>query len=50
MIGDNTKDMDAAKNAGIAGIFAGWGFASDGEGDYRAAEPLELVTIMCHKG
>ncbi|MBN2870614.1 MAG: HAD family hydrolase [Campylobacterales bacterium] len=50
MIGDNTKDMDAAKNAGITGIFACWGFSSEGEGDYCAAEPLELLRIMNHKG
>lgn len=50
MIGDNSKDMDAAKNAGIASIFARWGFSADGKGDFDAEEPLELLRIMCHKG
>ena len=50
MIGDNTKDMDAAKNAGITGIFARWGFATEGEGDHCAADPLDLLGIVCHKG
>lgn len=50
MIGDNAKDMDAAKNAGITGIFACWGFSSEGNGDYCVTEPSELLRIMCHKG
>ena len=46
MVGDNTKDMLAAKNAGIAGIFAGWGFSRDGSGDHLAAEPSEVTKII----
>ena len=46
MIGDNTKDMDAARNANISGIFATWGFSEDGTGDYIASHPLELTSII----
>lgn len=50
MIGDNSKDMEAASRAGIAGIFAGWGFGSLGEGDYFASSPDHLIDIICNKG
>lgn len=46
MIGDNTKDMDAARNAKISSIFATWGFSEDGVGDYKVAHPLELSAII----
>lgn len=46
MIGDNAKDMEAAKNAGITGIFACWGFSSEGEGDFSASEPTDLLHII----
>lgn len=46
MIGDNTKDMDAARNANISSIFATWGFSEDGIGDYKVADPLELSAII----
>ena len=46
MIGDNSKDMKAAKNAGITGIFACWGFSAEGEGDFSATEPAELLRII----
>lgn len=46
MIGDNTKDMEAARNANISSIFAAWGFSSDGTGDYTVTDPLELSAII----
>jgi phosphoglycolate phosphatase len=46
MIGDNTKDMEAARNANISSIFATWGFSDDGTGDYKASDPLELSAII----
>lgn len=46
MIGDNSKDMHAAKNAGIPGIFAAWGFADEGEGDHIARSPLDVLEII----
>lgn len=50
MIGDNSKDMEAAQRAGIAGIFAGWGFSEVGEGDYFASTPKALLDIIYQKG
>jgi phosphoglycolate phosphatase len=50
MIGDNSKDMEAASRAGIRSVFAGWGFSSHGEGDYFAHSPDTLVDIICTKG
>lgn len=50
MIGDNSKDMEAASRAGITGIFAGWGFSSVGEGDYFAPSVDHIIDIICNKG
>jgi len=50
MIGDNSKDMEAAARAGIKGIFAGWGFSSQGVGDYYASTPESLLDIITKKG
>lgn len=50
MIGDNSKDMDAAAQAGITSIFAGWGFAGQGEGDHFASSPRSLLDIITNKG
>lgn len=50
MIGDNSKDMEAASRAGITGIFAGWGFSSAGEGDYFAPSAFHVIDIICNKG
>ncbi len=50
MIGDNTKDMEAARQAGIIGIFAGWGFSAEGSGDHFASTPQSLMDIICTKG
>ncbi|MDD5717892.1 MAG: HAD family hydrolase [Sulfuricurvum sp.] len=49
MIGDNSKDMDAASQAGIVGVFASWGFSKEGSGDRIAASPGDLVDIICGK-
>jgi phosphoglycolate phosphatase len=46
MIGDNTKDIEAARNANISSIFAAWGFSDDGDGDYTATDPAQLPTII----
>jgi phosphoglycolate phosphatase len=46
MIGDNSKDMEAAAGAGILGVFAGWGFSPQGEGDFFAASPASLAEIL----
>ena len=49
MIGDNSKDMEAASRAGITSIFAGWGFSNEGKGDYFAHSPKDLLSIICEK-
>ncbi len=46
MVGDNSKDMEAAANARIKSIFATWGFSPNGEGDHVAAHPLNLKDII----
>lgn len=46
MIGDNKKDMDAARNANISSIFAAWGFSENGMGDYLVTHPMEITTII----
>lgn len=49
MVGDNSKDMEAAKRTGIVGVFAGWGFSSKGKGDYFASSPQALLDIITTK-
>lgn len=49
MIGDNSKDMDAASQAGIVSVFAGWGFCNEGKGDYFASTPQSLLDIIYQK-
>ena len=46
MIGDNSKDMQAAKSANVGTIFAAWGFSDMGEGDYVAYAPSEVRAII----
>ncbi|MDD5156929.1 HAD family hydrolase [Sulfurimonas sp.] len=46
MIGDNSKDMLSAKNAGIAPIFVTWGFSSNGVGGVTLKNPKEILEIV----
>lgn len=46
MVGDNKKDMEAARNANITGIFATWGFSAKGDGDYLVSDPRDLSSII----
>lgn len=46
MVGDNSKDIEAAKNISILSIFATWGFSCCGEADYVASHPLNVVDIV----
>lgn len=50
MIGDNSKDIEAASRAGIHSIFAAWGFSPNGKGDYVASSPESIFNIICTKG
>ena len=44
MIGDNSKDMLSAKNAGVQSVFVTWGFSQDGVGDFVVKYPSELLS------
>lgn len=46
MIGDNSKDMLSAKNAGIHSLFATWGFSPYSEHDILLNHPQEIVDIV----
>jgi phosphoglycolate phosphatase len=46
MVGDSSKDMEAAKSAGIGTIFAAWGFSDKGEGDFIAYSPRDIKSII----
>ncbi len=50
MVGDSPKDIMAATGAGIAPIFAGWGFAKDTQPDIkidrRADTPSDVIDII----
>ena len=46
MVGDNSKDIEAARNISISSIFATWGFSSSGEADFIAHHPSHIVNIV----
>lgn len=46
MIGDNSKDIQSAKSAGINDIFATWGFSSTGDYDIVVKKPNEVLDIV----
>jgi phosphoglycolate phosphatase len=46
MVGDNSKDMEAARNAGIPGGFVTWGFSPAGAGEYVFHQPGELLETV----
>lgn len=46
MVGDNSKDMLSAKNAGIDSVFATWGFTPIAEHERVIAKPQELLGIV----
>jgi phosphoglycolate phosphatase len=46
MIGDNSKDMMSAQNAGISSMFATWGFTPDAEHEIVIFEPKEILDIV----
>lgn len=46
MVGDNQKDMEAARAAGIGALFATWGFTSEAQGDVVLRSPLQIVEIV----
>jgi len=46
MIGDNSKDMLSATNAGIDSIFATWGFSPVSEYELTVNKPKEVLDIV----
>ena len=46
MVGDNSKDMEAAFRAGVTSVFATWGFSPQGHGDHILNTPKELLDII----
>jgi phosphoglycolate phosphatase len=46
MVGDNSKDIEAARKIAISSIFATWGFSAEGEADFIANHPLDIVNIV----
>ena len=46
MIGDNSKDILSANNAGINSAFATWGFSPESEYKVNLAHPKEITSIV----
>lgn len=46
MIGDNSKDMLSAQNAGIDSLFATWGFTPDADHHTLLSHPKEIMHIV----
>ncbi|MBU1658737.1 HAD family hydrolase [bacterium] len=46
MVGDNSKDILSAKNAGINSIFATWGFTPHAIHDIVISEPKDILDIV----
>jgi len=46
MVGDNSKDILSAKNAGIDSMFATWGFSSKSDAKVIVKEPTEVLDIV----
>ena len=46
MVGDNSKDMLGASNAGIDSMFATWGFSPDGVDEVTIHHPKEILDIV----
>jgi phosphoglycolate phosphatase len=46
MIGDNSKDMLSAKNAGIESAFATWGFSPKSDYKRRISHPKDILDIV----
>ena len=46
MIGDNSKDMQSAKSAGIEAFFATWGFSPHSEYSNTLKHPKEILDLV----
>ena len=50
MVGDNSKDMEAARRAGIPGVFVTWGFSAHGKGEVALSHPNEILPLLAKQG
>jgi len=46
MVGDNSKDILSAENAGIDSMFATWGFSSNGDAKVIVKQPIDVLDIV----
>jgi len=46
MVGDNSKDMQAARHAGIEGAFATWGFSPHAKHHKILTSPRDVLTLI----
>ncbi len=46
MVGDNSKDMQSAQNAGINAVFVTWGFSKNAQYSVSINLPKELLAIV----
>ncbi len=46
MVGDNSKDMLAASNAGIQGAFATWGFSPQSDHTLILSSPFDVIELF----
>jgi len=46
MVGDNSKDMESAKNANIDSLFATWGFSPNSDFKMLVTTPKEILNIV----
>ena len=46
MIGDNSKDIQSATNAGINAAFATWGFSPESDYEINLSHPKEILDII----
>ena len=48
MVGDNSKDIQSAKNAEIQALFAAWGFSLHSDFPVTLKKPHEIINIVLH--
>ena len=46
MVGDNSKDVQSALNAGIEAIFVTWGFSPHSDFKVTIKEPKEVLSLV----
>nr|MBL0708841.1 HAD family hydrolase [Sulfurimonas sp.] len=46
MLGDSSKDIDSARNAGINSVFGTWGISKESSHSLVVDEPKEIFDII----